>query len=72
MPTVEVYKNLADQKERISAVLGKNDDDNGSSEAQTIERIWEQWVMPEEKERVDSLEGLDEIEEERSEHDPDF
>jgi [phosphatase 2A protein]-leucine-carboxy methyltransferase len=29
----------------------------------TIEDIWQTWVPPEEKQRVDSLEGLDEVEE---------
>ncbi|KAI8685765.1 Leucine carboxyl methyltransferase 1 [Fusarium keratoplasticum] len=29
----------------------------------TIEKIWETWVSPEEKQRVDFLEGLDEVEE---------
>jgi [phosphatase 2A protein]-leucine-carboxy methyltransferase len=62
MPTVKVYKNLADQMQRLSSILGNNDGHH-CTEAQTIERIWDQWLSPQEKERVDSLEGLDEIEE---------
>jgi [phosphatase 2A protein]-leucine-carboxy methyltransferase len=63
MPTVKVYKNLTDQLQRVSSILGDNAVPSDCTEAQTIERIWDQWVSPQEKERVDSLEGLDEVEE---------
>jgi [phosphatase 2A protein]-leucine-carboxy methyltransferase len=63
MPTVRVFKSLADQKQRMSALLYKTANEGECHEAQTVERIWEQWVSPEEKERVDNLEGLDEVEE---------
>lgn len=61
MPTVKVYKTLRDQKERLSELGFASP--NGGQEAETIEQIWNQWVSPAEKERVDSLEGLDEVEE---------
>lgn len=61
MPTVKAYKTLRDQKQRLSDLefLGPE----GAQEAETIERIWDQWITPAEKERVDGLEGLDEVEE---------
>ncbi|TVY62766.1 Leucine carboxyl methyltransferase [Lachnellula suecica] len=61
MPTVKLYKTLQDQKDRLSE-LGFIGPDGGQ-EAETVERIWVQWVSPAEKERVDALEGLDEVEE---------
>lgn len=61
MPTVKVYKTLADQQERLSQ-LGFSGPDGGQG-SETVEQIWEQWVSATEKERVDGLEGLDEVEE---------
>lgn len=61
MPTVKVYKTLRDQKVRLSE-MGFTDEVGGQG-GETIERIWDQWVSSAEKERVDSLEGLDEVEE---------
>lgn len=57
MPTLELYKSTADQEARLK---------NAGFEAtkgMTVEDIWKRWVTPEEKERVDELEGLDEVEE---------
>jgi len=57
MPTLEVYKLPSDQAQRlVDAGFEK-------VEQMTVDRIWERWVSPDEKERVDSLEGLDEVEE---------
>ncbi|RDW91926.1 hypothetical protein BP5796_01320 [Coleophoma crateriformis] len=58
MPTVREYKTLGDQRERLSQ-LGFGD----GQEAKDVERVWQEWVSAEEKERVDGLEGLDEVEE---------
>ncbi|KAI3332205.1 leucine carboxyl methyltransferase [Xylariaceae sp. AK1471] len=57
MPTLEGYTDTSKQKARLQ--------DGGFEyvHSLTIERIWEDWIAPEEKERVDSLEGLDEVEE---------
>jgi len=57
MPTLEVYREPSDQAGRLQ--------DAGFTEVQhmTVDEIWERWVSLEEKERVDSLEGLDEVEE---------
>lgn len=58
MPTVDVFKTLSDQEQRMrEAGYG------AGAGAQTIERIWERWVGEGERERVDGLEGLDEVEE---------
>jgi [phosphatase 2A protein]-leucine-carboxy methyltransferase len=61
MPSLQAYKTLSDQKNRLEQ-LGFQEDDGGQ-EAETVERIWEQWIPASEKERVDGLEGLDEVEE---------
>ncbi|KAI1812758.1 leucine carboxyl methyltransferase [Poronia punctata] len=57
MPTLEVYTDTSRQKSRLREA--------GFSAANslTIEAIWENWVPTQEKERVDGLEGLDEVEE---------
>ncbi|KAG0649123.1 Leucine carboxyl methyltransferase 1 [Hyphodiscus hymeniophilus] len=61
MPTVQRYKALEDQLGRLKE-LGFGGD-GGSTNAITIENIWEEWITTEERERVDGLEGLDEVEE---------
>ena len=57
LPTLDVYKNVEDQQIRLS--------DAGFERVRaiSIEDIWETWISDDEKERVDSLEGLDEVEE---------
>jgi [phosphatase 2A protein]-leucine-carboxy methyltransferase len=57
MPTLEEYTDTGKQKARLR---------NAGFDfvhSLTIGSIWEDWIAPEEKERVDSLEGLDEVEE---------
>jgi [phosphatase 2A protein]-leucine-carboxy methyltransferase len=61
MPSLQSYKTLSDQKNRLGELGFK--EDNGGQEAETVEKIWEQWIPTAEKDRVDSLEGLDEVEE---------
>lgn len=58
MPTVREYKDLEDQRRRMGK-LGFM----GGAEAESIDTIWNDWIPPEEKLRVDRLEGLDEVEE---------
>lgn len=57
MPTLASYKEPADQTERLRQA--------GFEEVRqaSIEEVWEQWIDHDEKERVDALEGLDEVEE---------
>ncbi|KUI54781.1 Leucine carboxyl methyltransferase 1 [Cytospora mali] len=57
MPTLEAYKNPEDQEERLRQA--------GFEEVRqkTVDDIWIQCVSEVEKERLDSLEGLDELEE---------
>ncbi|KAI0450080.1 leucine carboxyl methyltransferase [Xylaria acuta] len=57
MPTLEEYEDTDKQETRL------RDAGFDSVHSLTIEEIWENWISPEEKERVDSLEGLDEVEE---------
>ncbi|KAI0508432.1 leucine carboxyl methyltransferase [Xylaria bambusicola] len=57
MPTLEKFTSTNEQEARL------RDAGFSSVHSLTIERIWEDWVSSEEKERVDALEGLDEVEE---------
>ncbi|APA06206.1 hypothetical protein SS1G_01313 [Sclerotinia sclerotiorum 1980 UF-70] len=61
MPTVQKYKTLKDQKDRLVG-LGFGTAEGGIN-AVSIENVWENWVAGRERERVDRLEGLDEVEE---------
>lgn len=61
MPTVQKYKTLDDQVERMRG-LGFGGGEGGAN-AVTIEQVWEKWISGDERERVDDLEGLDEVEE---------
>lgn len=57
MPTLDSYPEPQDQKDRLQ---------NAGFELvrqMTIGDIWKTWVTPQEKERVNGLEGLDEVEE---------
>ncbi|PBP27112.1 leucine carboxyl methyltransferase [Diplocarpon rosae] len=63
MPTLQQYKTLADQKARLLELGLNGNGEDGGQEAETIENIWQNWVPSSEKERVDRLEGLDEVEE---------
>ncbi|KAF4446436.1 leucine carboxyl methyltransferase 1 [Fusarium austroafricanum] len=57
MPTLQMYPTPEDQRARMAKAGFK------MVHHMTIEDIWQNWVSPEEKQRVDSLEGLDEVEE---------
>lgn len=57
MPTLESYKEPKDQENRLRQA--------GFEEVnqKTVDALWYKWVATEEKERLDGLEGLDEVEE---------
>lgn len=57
LPTLATYPTTQHEKQRLL--------DAGFAEAGalTVREIWDRWFTPEEKERVDSIEGLDELEE---------
>ncbi|KEY65545.1 hypothetical protein S7711_08226 [Stachybotrys chartarum IBT 7711] len=57
MPTLESYPNNEAQVSRLRQAGFE------SARCKTIKDIWSTWIMPREKERVDALEGLDEVEE---------
>lgn len=63
MPTVKRYKTLIHQVERLAEFGFKLEEHSGGAHAETIENIWQTWIPENERERVDSLEGLDEVEE---------
>ena len=64
MPTVAVYEDLDAQKKRLrSEGFDSKEEVTGGAQAIDIEGVWERWVGQDEKERVDALEGLDEVEE---------
>ncbi|KAJ4309558.1 carboxy methyl transferase for protein phosphatase 2A [Fusarium piperis] len=57
MPTLDKYPTPAAQRRRMIEAGFE------TVHHMTVEKIWETWVSPEEKQRVDFLEGLDEVEE---------
>lgn len=63
LQTLEKYSGLPEQRQRLEA-HGFNEDGVGSgAEAVDINFIWQNWTTAEEKERVDGLEWMDEVEE---------
>lgn len=77
LPTLSRYRTVEDQVRRFGKGLDVNDG-GGGAEKENVERgglgfervkaitvadAWRQWVDEEERERVDALEGLDEVEE---------
>lgn len=58
MPTLEAYREVADQRARLEQAGFA-----GGARALTVQDVWARWVSPEDKEAVDDLEGLDEVEE---------
>ncbi|EXJ90201.1 hypothetical protein A1O1_03300 [Capronia coronata CBS 617.96] len=64
LQTLEKYCGLPEQKERLKAHGFSGDDGvRSGAEAVDIEFIWRRWTAPEEKERIDGLEWMDEVEE---------
>lgn len=63
MPTLEVYKEAHDQERRLREAGFGGEEEGGGARSKTIVQIWEEWTSQEEKERLDALEGLDEVEE---------
>ncbi|KAK3353459.1 S-adenosyl-L-methionine-dependent methyltransferase [Lasiosphaeria hispida] len=57
MPTLDVFPLPVDQERRLQQA------GFDAARHMTIDKVWEKWVTPDEKERVDGLEGLDEVEE---------
>lgn len=58
MPSLDAYGTAAAQRTRLRAAGF-----DGGAEARTVEEVWKEWIPDEERERVDGLEGLDEVEE---------
>jgi [phosphatase 2A protein]-leucine-carboxy methyltransferase len=61
LPTLEKYADLKEQRERLEqAGFATN---GGGAEAADVDFIWQEWVDEKEKERIDGLEWMDEVEE---------
>lgn len=54
--TIEKYSDLPSQRSRLTT-LGFD------ARAMDIEHVWKQWIKQEEKDRIDKLEWMDEVEE---------
>lgn len=63
MPSLTSFRTLQDQKSRLLNLGFDGLLSEAGQEAETIEDIWNRWVPTTEKQRVDGLEGLDEVEE---------
>lgn len=57
MPTLEEYREPRDQENRLRGAGFDH------IRQMAVDEIWEKWISESEKERVDNLEGLDEVEE---------
>jgi [phosphatase 2A protein]-leucine-carboxy methyltransferase len=57
MPTLEIYKDAGDQAARLITAGFEH------AKTMTVDEIWDKWVSMDEKDRVNGLEGLDEVEE---------
>ncbi|KIW23959.1 hypothetical protein, variant [Cladophialophora immunda] len=65
LQTLEKYAGLEEQRTRLRT-HGFGDDEassRGGAEAADIDFVWQRWIAPEEKERVEGLEWMDEVEE---------
>ncbi|KAK4937209.1 carboxy methyl transferase for protein phosphatase 2A [Elasticomyces elasticus] len=65
LQTLEKYAGLDEQIQRLEmhGFKARSDGTTGGSEAVDIEFIWREWIPTEEKERVEGLEWMDEVEE---------
>ncbi|KIX03541.1 uncharacterized protein Z518_07094 [Rhinocladiella mackenziei CBS 650.93] len=65
LQTLEKYAGLEEQKERLRTYGfdGEAAGPGAGREASDIDFVWQRWIAPDEKERVDGLEWMDEVEE---------
>lgn len=65
LQTLEKYSGLEEQRQRLGnhGFIATADDPMAGSEAADIDTIWHKWIEPEEKERIEGLEWMDEVEE---------
>ena len=63
LQTLEKYHDLSQQAERLRSHAFSTQQGNGGAEAADMDFIWHQWIAMEEKERVEGLEWMDEVEE---------
>jgi len=65
LKTLEKYSGLEEQRQRLRShgFTPASDGSIAGAEAADVDTIWHRWVDPEEKERVEGLEWMDEVEE---------
>lgn len=65
LKTLEKYSGLQEQRQRLKShgFVATSDGPIAGAEAADIDAIWHRWIDPEEKERVEGLEWMDEVEE---------
>ncbi|OAP56554.1 hypothetical protein AYL99_09733 [Fonsecaea erecta] len=65
LQTLEKYAGLEEQRTRLRTHGFGADgaSSHGGAEAADIDFVWQRWIVPEEKERVEGLEWMDEVEE---------
>lgn len=65
LQTLNAHDSLAAQKERLRkhGFGSKQGGDGGGAEAADVDFIWQAWIEEREKERVENLEWMDEVEE---------
>ncbi|KAI1628292.1 S-adenosyl-L-methionine-dependent methyltransferase [Exophiala viscosa] len=65
LQTLEKYAGLEEQSQRLQkhGFKASSDGTTGSSEAVDVDFIWREWIPTEEKERIEGLEWMDEVEE---------
>ncbi|OAG36508.1 hypothetical protein AYO21_09315 [Fonsecaea monophora] len=62
LQTLEKYAGLEEQRRRLRT-FGYGEGSGGGAQAADIDFIWQRWITLEEKERVEGLEWMDEVEE---------
>lgn len=65
LQTLERYSGLEEQRQRLKdhGFIASSDGSIAGAEAMDIDTIWHKWIDSEEKERVEGLEWMDEVEE---------
>lgn len=65
LQTLERYSGLEEQRQRLKnhGFMASSDGSIAGAEATDIDTIWHKWIDAEEKERIEGLEWMDEVEE---------
>lgn len=65
LQTLEKYSGLEEQRQRLKShgFTANSEGSTDGAEAADIDTLWHKWIVPEEKERIEGLEWMDEVEE---------